>query len=347
MSLKGERYTEFKKDETAEMKKTYVHLKPGKQYRFHWSTGYKPYYIAAVQCHQGEGSRDGVGQGGKVCFCNQHQSYLCYAIRPQLEGEYRLARALSDVMLLVGSVELLAYNLMRILITLHCCSLVLLCSYCFSVSNCILVCELLIRYQRRHRLLIEALYSQNRKVVKKKYSELYRISCERFLKPYSNRVELALQRAILCDITRFNHDTLDSVISHKDFIILQYLWYMIFTNWKTGRLFSYVGELVHNDSNKTIIYSGRKDLCSFLYLYCRVALFSDELKTVDDCKWTTVNRYMCSSLNTARVVRIPQTIYSLLDVNAEFAVPALKRWICIIRKAIAKTKQICVCLWIM
>ncbi|XP_037791637.1 CUE domain-containing protein 2-A-like [Penaeus monodon] len=35
VSLKGERYTEFKKDETAEMKKTYVHLKPGKQYRFH------------------------------------------------------------------------------------------------------------------------------------------------------------------------------------------------------------------------------------------------------------------------------------------------------------------------
>lgn len=35
VSLKGERYTELKKEETDEMKKTYVNLKPGKQYRFH------------------------------------------------------------------------------------------------------------------------------------------------------------------------------------------------------------------------------------------------------------------------------------------------------------------------
>ncbi|KAK3882200.1 hypothetical protein Pcinc_013419 [Petrolisthes cinctipes] len=35
VSLKGERYTEIKKEEPTEMKKTYVHLKPGKQYRFH------------------------------------------------------------------------------------------------------------------------------------------------------------------------------------------------------------------------------------------------------------------------------------------------------------------------
>ncbi|XP_068218646.1 CUE domain-containing protein 2-A isoform X1 [Palaemon carinicauda] len=35
VSLKGERYTEIKKDEATDMKKTYVHLKPGKQYRFH------------------------------------------------------------------------------------------------------------------------------------------------------------------------------------------------------------------------------------------------------------------------------------------------------------------------
>lgn len=35
VSLKGERYTEIKKEEGTDMKKTYVHLKPGKQYRFH------------------------------------------------------------------------------------------------------------------------------------------------------------------------------------------------------------------------------------------------------------------------------------------------------------------------
>ena len=35
VSLKGERYTEIKKEESEEMKKTYVNLKPGKQYRFH------------------------------------------------------------------------------------------------------------------------------------------------------------------------------------------------------------------------------------------------------------------------------------------------------------------------
>lgn len=35
VSIKGERYTEIKKEEATEMKKTHVHLKPGKQYRFH------------------------------------------------------------------------------------------------------------------------------------------------------------------------------------------------------------------------------------------------------------------------------------------------------------------------
>ena len=34
VSLKGERYTEIKKDDDGEVKKTAV-LKPGKQYRFH------------------------------------------------------------------------------------------------------------------------------------------------------------------------------------------------------------------------------------------------------------------------------------------------------------------------
>ncbi|XP_076059944.1 CUE domain-containing protein 2-A-like isoform X2 [Oratosquilla oratoria] len=35
VSLKGERYTEIKKEESEDMKKTYVNLKPGKQYKFH------------------------------------------------------------------------------------------------------------------------------------------------------------------------------------------------------------------------------------------------------------------------------------------------------------------------
>ncbi|CAM1318425.1 CUEDC2 (predicted) [Pycnogonum litorale] len=35
VSLKGERFTDVKKDETDDMKKTYINLKPAKQYRFH------------------------------------------------------------------------------------------------------------------------------------------------------------------------------------------------------------------------------------------------------------------------------------------------------------------------
>ncbi|KAG0713904.1 CUE domain-containing protein 2 [Chionoecetes opilio] len=35
VSIKGERYTEIKKEEAQEIKKTHVHLKPGKQCRFH------------------------------------------------------------------------------------------------------------------------------------------------------------------------------------------------------------------------------------------------------------------------------------------------------------------------
>ena len=35
VSTKGERFTEIKKKEEDDMKKTYVNLKPAKQYRFH------------------------------------------------------------------------------------------------------------------------------------------------------------------------------------------------------------------------------------------------------------------------------------------------------------------------
>ncbi len=35
VSTKGERFTEIKKKEDDDMKKTYVNLKPAKQYRFH------------------------------------------------------------------------------------------------------------------------------------------------------------------------------------------------------------------------------------------------------------------------------------------------------------------------
>ncbi|KAJ8314596.1 hypothetical protein KUTeg_006746 [Tegillarca granosa] len=35
VSTKGERYTELKKEDTEEMKKTYINLKPAKKYRFH------------------------------------------------------------------------------------------------------------------------------------------------------------------------------------------------------------------------------------------------------------------------------------------------------------------------
>ena len=35
VSTKGERFTEIKKQETEEMKKTYINLKPHRKYRFH------------------------------------------------------------------------------------------------------------------------------------------------------------------------------------------------------------------------------------------------------------------------------------------------------------------------
>ena len=35
VSTRGERFTETKKAEDGDMKKTYVNLKPAKQYRFH------------------------------------------------------------------------------------------------------------------------------------------------------------------------------------------------------------------------------------------------------------------------------------------------------------------------
>lgn len=35
VSTKGERFTEIKKEDSEEMKKTYVNLKPAKKYRFH------------------------------------------------------------------------------------------------------------------------------------------------------------------------------------------------------------------------------------------------------------------------------------------------------------------------
>lgn len=35
VSTKGERFTEIKKEDADEMKKTYINLKPAKKYRFH------------------------------------------------------------------------------------------------------------------------------------------------------------------------------------------------------------------------------------------------------------------------------------------------------------------------
>ena len=35
VTTKGEKFTEIKKDDGEDMKKTYVNLKPAKQYRFH------------------------------------------------------------------------------------------------------------------------------------------------------------------------------------------------------------------------------------------------------------------------------------------------------------------------
>ncbi|KAK3089920.1 hypothetical protein FSP39_007651 [Pinctada imbricata] len=35
VSTKGEKFTEIKKEDSEEMKKTYVHLKPARKYRFH------------------------------------------------------------------------------------------------------------------------------------------------------------------------------------------------------------------------------------------------------------------------------------------------------------------------
>ena len=35
VSTRGERFTEIKKDDDEKMKKTFINLKPAKQYRFH------------------------------------------------------------------------------------------------------------------------------------------------------------------------------------------------------------------------------------------------------------------------------------------------------------------------
>lgn len=40
VSTKGERFTEIKKEDSEEMKKTYVNLKPARKYRFHWCAGF-------------------------------------------------------------------------------------------------------------------------------------------------------------------------------------------------------------------------------------------------------------------------------------------------------------------
>lgn len=37
VSTKGERYSDVKPKVSEDMKKTYINLKPAKQYRFHWS----------------------------------------------------------------------------------------------------------------------------------------------------------------------------------------------------------------------------------------------------------------------------------------------------------------------
>ena len=36
ITTKGERYTQIKREENEDMKKTYVNLKPARKYRFHW-----------------------------------------------------------------------------------------------------------------------------------------------------------------------------------------------------------------------------------------------------------------------------------------------------------------------
>lgn len=35
VNTKGQKFTEIKKDDTEEMKKTYINLKPARKYRFH------------------------------------------------------------------------------------------------------------------------------------------------------------------------------------------------------------------------------------------------------------------------------------------------------------------------
>lgn len=80
VSLKGERYTEMKKEESEELKKTYVNLKPAKQYRFHWSQLNKPYSLPSelrlefLSDTHGQGSRPGFES--KVCLCSCYSHLL-------------------------------------------------------------------------------------------------------------------------------------------------------------------------------------------------------------------------------------------------------------------------------
>lgn len=159
VSIKGERYTEIKKEEATEMKKTYVHLKPGKQYRFHWSTGNKPYLVTAAQPFRVGGVAGCAGRGGKVCLCQGfgscHKCGVCGARGALLRGPGRSTAAWLHAVCFA----------VRILFTFRCCLLV-------STSDCIDVCNFLVllmltRYQRIRRPFIITLYCKNNRVRKK------------------------------------------------------------------------------------------------------------------------------------------------------------------------------------
>lgn len=210
VSIKGERYTEIKKEEATELKKTYVHIKPGKQYRFHWSTRNKPYLVTAAQPFCMGGVAGCPGQGGKVCLCQGYGSCSCHKCgmfkvgRGHLWGPGRSTTAWLCIVCFV----------VRILFTLRCCLLV-------SASDCIDVCNFLVllmltRYQRIRRPFIITLYCKNNRVRKK--------------------IDLKIPPVILSlsvrsqplDLGHFYTGTVNS-LSDKAHVKLDILWYVTVT----------------------------------------------------------------------------------------------------------------------
>lgn len=179
----------------------------------------------------------GMGQGGKVCFCHRCSSHLCCRASPQCQRRRggHVEGLIDILMLFVGSKELLACNLFRILITFQCCLLVLP-SYCIDVSTCIMLLKMLCRYQRNRRFYSETCVKASSEVRARKYYKIHSVLL-------SNMVDLAL-KTLFKKIEKFYQVTNKL---QENYVIIDIMWYVrmickrsLFNNIL---VFSYVGQL--------------------------------------------------------------------------------------------------------